>query len=63
MSASENVTGKVASVMQEDRVFPPSAEFASQARIGSLDEYRKIYEEAKQYLEGFWDSRAKVLPW
>ena len=40
MSASENVTGKVSSVMQEDRVFPPSAEFARQARISSLEEYQ-----------------------
>jgi acetyl-CoA synthetase len=63
MSASENVTGKVSSVMQEDRVFPPSAEFARQARISSLEEYQKIYDEAKEDLEGFWDSRAKVLPW
>jgi acetyl-CoA synthetase len=63
MAAPEKAAGRVASVMQEDRVFPPSAEFSSRARIGSLADYQKLYDEAKRDLEGFWHARAQALPW
>jgi acetyl-CoA synthetase len=55
--------GRLSSVMQEDRVFPPSPEFAARARIGSLEEYRRLYEEARADPDGFWDARARTLPW
>lgn len=48
--------------MQEDRLFPPSREFASR-RIGSLEEYRRLYDEARADPDGFWDARARTLPW
>ena len=41
MSEPQKAAGRVASVMQESRVFPPPAEFSSRARIGSLEEYRR----------------------
>ena len=63
MAAPEKAAGRVASVMQEDRVFPPSAEFSSRARIGSLADYQKLYDEAKRDLEGFWHARAQAIPW
>mgnify|MGYP006266665635 FL=1 len=63
MAVPEKAAGRVASVMQEDRVFPPPAEFARRARIGSLADYRKLYDEALTDLEGFWHSRAQALPW
>ena len=63
MAAPEKAAGRVASVMQEDRVFPPPAEFSKQARIGSLADYKKLYDEAAADLEGFWHSRAQALPW
>ena len=63
MAAPEKAAGRVASVMQEDRVFPPPAEFSKQARIGSLADYKKLYDEAAADLEGFWHSRAQSLPW
>ena len=44
MTAPGKAAGRVASVMQEDRVFPPPAEFSKQARIGSLADYKKIYD-------------------
>jgi acetyl-CoA synthetase len=56
-------TGKVASVMNEVRVFPPSAEFSRQARIGSLDDYRRIYDAAAKNPDAFWDEKARSLPW
>jgi len=63
MAAPEKAAGRVASVMQEDRVFPPPAEFSKQARIGSLADYKKLYDEAAADLEGFWHTRAQALPW
>ena len=44
MSEPQKAAGRVASVMQESRVFPPPAEFSRRARIGSLDDYRRIYD-------------------
>jgi len=55
--------GTVASVMQEARVFPPPAEFSARARIGSLEDYRRLYDAAAADPEAFWDERAKLLPW
>ena len=56
-------TGRVSSVMTEDRVFPPPAEFSSRARIGSLEEYRRLYDAAANDPEAFWHERAQALPW
>jgi acetyl-CoA synthetase len=61
--AGGTAAGKVASVMQEDRLFPPPAEFSRRSRIGSLADYKKLYDEAAADLEGFWHSRAQALPW
>ena len=63
MSEVQRPAGTVASVMTEDRVFPPPAEFSARARIGSLEEYRRLYDAAKQDPEGFWGERAAALPW
>ncbi|NDC62410.1 MAG: acetate--CoA ligase [Planctomycetia bacterium] len=63
MSTPQKAAGRIASVMQEDRVFPPPAEFSRKARIGSLEDYRNIYDEAARDPEGFWHARAQSLPW
>jgi acetyl-CoA synthetase len=49
--------------MQETRVFPPPAEFSRRARIGSLEEYRRLYDAAARDPEAFWNERALALPW
>ncbi|MGE5111058.1 MAG: acetate--CoA ligase [Acidobacteriaceae bacterium] len=51
------------SVLQETRVFPPPAEFSAQAHIKSLDEYERIYEEARDNPEKFWGAIAEELHW
>jgi len=51
MAVPEKAAGRVASVMQEDRVFPPPAEFSRQARITSLADYKKLYDEAADDLD------------
>jgi acetyl-CoA synthetase len=51
--------GQIDSVMQEDRKFPPSAEFQAQAKIGSLEAYEKLYNESVENPEKFWGDLAK----
>jgi acetyl-CoA synthetase len=51
------------SMLQENRVFPPSAEFSAKAHIKSLEEYEKIYAEAAADPEAFWAGIAKQLHW
>jgi acetyl-CoA synthetase len=51
--------GQIDSVMQEDRVFPPSAEFQSRAGIGSLAAYEKLYANSIRDPEKFWGELAK----
>ena len=63
MSEVQRPAGTVASVMTEERMFPPPAEFSARARIGSLEDYRRLYDAAKNDPEGFWGERAAALPW
>ena len=51
------------SMLQENRVFPPSAEFSAKAHIKSLEEYERIYAEAAADPEAFWGNIAKELHW
>ena len=55
--------GTVASIMQEDRLFPPPAEFSARARIGSMEDYARLYAEVARDPQAFWHSRAQALPW
>ncbi len=59
----QQAAGRIASVMNEVRVFPPPANFSANARIGSLEEYQRLYDAAKRDPEAFWDERARALPW
>lgn len=53
----------IVNVMKEERLFPPSPEFSAKARIKSMEEYRKIYQESADDLEGFWGRLAGELHW
>ncbi|HEV3025285.1 MAG TPA: AMP-binding protein, partial [Pirellulales bacterium] len=55
--------GQIDNVMKEERLFPPPAEFAAKARIGSMEEYQRIYRQAADDLEGFWGNLAQELHW
>jgi len=48
---SENADGQ--------QLFTPSAEFSQTSRIGSMEAYQKLYDEAKNDPEGFWGQLAK----
>ena len=60
---AQNTGGQVDTVMQERRLFPPTAEFAAKARIGSLAEYEALWNEANEDTESFWGELAAELRW
>jgi len=49
----------IESVLQEERVFPPPREFAAQARVKSLAQYRRLYRESIEEPEKFWGRQAR----
>ena len=49
----------IESILQEKRVFNPPQELASKAAIGSMAEYREIYDSATQDPTGFWGKLAE----
>src|SRR6478672_8841952 len=53
----------IESILSEDRVFPPPAEFASEAHIKSFEEYERLYAEAEADPEAFWAKQADELHW
>ncbi|OHB80317.1 MAG: acetate--CoA ligase [Planctomycetes bacterium RBG_16_64_12] len=56
-------SGQIDTVMKEERLFPPSDEFAAKARIGSIEEYERLWKEAADDLEAFWGKLAGELHW
>ena len=56
---SESSSGNIDTVMHEERLFPPSEAFASQAAIGSMDAYQALYDQAKADPITFWDQVAR----
>ena len=54
----------IESVLQEKRLFEPSAEFSQAAHIKSLDQYHQIYDRAKADPAAFWaELAAQELHW
>ena len=51
--------GQIDTVMQEKRLFPPSAEFSAQARVKSLQEYQQLWDRAKADPLAFWAELAR----
>ena len=51
------------SMLRENRVFSPPAEFAAKARIGSMEEYEAMYKRSIDDPEAFWGEAAKELHW
>ena len=60
---AEERAGQIDTVMKEERLFPPPDEFAAKARIGSVEEYEKLWKEAHDDMEGFWGKLAGELHW
>ena len=55
--------GQIDNVMKEARLFPPPQEFAAKARIGSMEQYGALWNEAAADLEAFWGKMADELHW
>ena len=53
----------ITSMMEENRVFPPAAEFTQKAAIKSMDEYKAMYKESIENPEKFWGKLAEELHW
>lgn len=54
----------IESILQEKRLFPPSAEFSQKAQIKSLEEYQQLYDKAKADPQKFWADLAETeLHW
>jgi acetyl-CoA synthetase len=51
------------SVLREDRVFPPPADFSRRARIGSRADYDALYRRSVADPEAFWGEMAERLRW
>ncbi|MGP8260105.1 MAG: acetate--CoA ligase [Acidobacteriaceae bacterium] len=51
------------SLLREDRVFPPPAEFSAKAHIRSLEEYEAMYRRSVEDPEAFWAEAAGELEW
>ena len=44
----------IESVLQETRLFPPSAEFVKQANVSGMEAYNSLCAEAQKDFTGFW---------
>ena len=60
---AEAKSGGIVNVMREGRLFPPSGEFSAKARIGSMEQYQKMWDEAAADPEAFWGQFADELHW
>ncbi|MGB0420889.1 MAG: acetate--CoA ligase [Limisphaerales bacterium] len=70
MSKAKTVRGQkksssnIQSMLKEERVFKPTKEFSSQAHIGSMAAYKRMYERSIAKPEAFWAEQAeKELVW
>ena len=55
---------EIESLMHEDRVFAPPAEFVKNATVSGMDAYQALCAEAEKDYEGFWGRLAREnLEW
>jgi acetyl-CoA synthetase len=56
--------GNIESILQEHRIFPPSAEFVKRANVSGMDAYKALCAEAERDYTGFWARLAREeLTW
>ncbi len=56
-------TVSIESVLKESRTFPPDEEFAAQAHLSSMAQYREMYARSVEDPEAFWGEIASELHW
>ncbi|TCO95365.1 acetyl-CoA synthetase [Chthoniobacter flavus] len=57
------MSNNIESHLIENRVFKPSKEFSKKARIQSMAEYKKLWEESIKKPDKFWAREAAELKW
>jgi acetyl-CoA synthetase len=57
------MSNTIESHLVEDRIFKPTKEFSSKARISSLAQYKKLWQESVDKPQVFWAREAKELSW
>jgi acetyl-CoA synthetase len=60
---SSPAASDITSVLKENRKFPPPPAVSAGAYIKDLDEYRRLWQRAKDDPEGFWGEQAAALHW
>src|ERR1700761_653919 len=63
MASSTSTDPNLDSILRETRVFPPPAEFAAKAHVGSMAAYEELYARSVADPEAFWAGVAKELHW
>ncbi len=64
LSMASDSNSSIESVLQEQRVFPPSSDISKRGQIGSLETYQRMFNDAKKDPEKFWREAAlKELSW
>ncbi len=53
------MSATIESVLQETRVFPPSAELVKNANVSGMAAYKALCDEAERDFEGFWGRMAR----
>ncbi len=53
----------IESVLAEDRSFPPSPSFTEAARVGSREQYLRMWKESVEEPETFWGRAGSEIPW
>ncbi len=66
--ANEEILGQISSeaissMMEENRVFPAPQEFAKNAAVKSMAEYKALYNESLKNPDKFWGKMAEELDW
>ena len=56
--ASEK-SSKIESILQEQRIFPPSTSESSKSKITSMDSYQQMVDRSKNDPNQFWSEVAK----
>jgi acetyl-CoA synthetase len=57
------MSNPIESHLVEDRIFKPGKEFAAKARISSMAEYKKLWQESIDKPKKFWAREASELQW
>ncbi len=63
LTGNESVGTNMNSLLRENRVFEPAADFAAKAHVGSRAEYDAMYKRSVEQSEAFWGEAAAELDW